>query len=81
MGWWRTFGPLRGWPMNRGERLRTLRLDQGVRLSHVAEVLAVHPSTIWRWESGEVRPTDDQVVAYVDACHLPAIRAVEVIDG
>ena len=81
MGWWRTFGPLRGWPMNRGERLRTLRLDQGVRLSHVAEVLAVHPSTIWRWESGEVRPTDEQVAAYVDACHLPAIRAVEVING
>ena len=50
----------------RSGRARRARLLAGLSLSEVAGPIGVSPVTIFRWETGERRPTGEAALRYAD---------------
>ena len=40
-----------------------LRADTGFTQDQVAKLLSVHPTTVWRWENGQVKPSASTMIA------------------
>jgi len=43
--------------------VETLRTQLGLTQGQLAKMLDVHPTTVWRWESGQVEPSTATMIA------------------
>lgn|SRR5690606_23250895 len=55
----------------RGERIRILRVIQGINPRQLADLIGVSRATIYDWEKGNWNPTDDNVWRAARALGVP----------
>lgn len=56
-----------------GERLRTLRIENGVSVRFLSKSTGIHRFSIYRWEHGETVPNSYEVISLIsNFFHVPA---------
>ena len=63
------------------QRLRDIRVEQGLSQETLAERVNVSRQTVSKWENGAVRPSADNLAALSQVFGLPALIAAGVMVG
>ena len=65
--------------MNIGQKIKALRIAQGLKVEKIAKCLGICKVTYYRWESGEIKSMS--VDHFLDVCRILNADPGEILTG